>query len=217
MSGSGAASGERHRRILDAAAEAFHEKGFHGVSVDEIGRRSGLSGPALYRHFAGKDEILATLLDEAMDELMTATEPVHGDPARDLDRALRQHVAFALAHRQLVSLHRHETRSLADPWATDLARRTGRYTRRWEALLARRFPAAAPEEVAAATQACLGMLFSVSGWPDRALQTPDVADVLLRLLTGGLQALDGRTVTARTGSPTSTPRSGGTAARRNPP
>jgi AcrR family transcriptional regulator len=217
MSGSGAASGERHRRILDAAAEAFHEKGFHGVSVDEIGRRSGLSGPALYRHFAGKDEILATLLDEAMDELMTATEPVHGDPARDLDRALRQHVAFALAHRQLVSLHRHETRSLADPWAADLARRTGRYTRRWEALLARRFPAAASEEVAAATQACLGMLFSVSGWPDRALQTPDVADVLLRLLTGGLQALDGRTVTARTGSPTSTPRSGGTAARRNPP
>jgi AcrR family transcriptional regulator len=182
--------GERGRRILDAAAQAFHEKGFHGVGVDEIGRRAGLSGPALYRHFSGKDEILATLLDEAMDELMTATEPVPGDPAVDLEHALRHHVAFALEHRQLVSLYHRETRSLADPWATAVARRTGRYTRRWEALVAQRFPAADPEVVATATQACLGMLFSVSAWPDRALQTADVGDVLVNLLTGGLLSLD---------------------------
>ena len=191
MSRSGAASGVRDRRILDAAAQAFAEKGFHGVSVDEIGRRAGLSGPALYRHFSGKDEILATLLDEAMDELLAATEPVHGDPALDLDRALRLHVAFALGHRQLVSLHHRETRSLADPWATAVARRTRQYTRRWETLLADRFPDAGPDVVAAATQACLGMLFSVSGWPDRALRAAGVEAVLMDLLTGGLRTLEG--------------------------
>jgi AcrR family transcriptional regulator len=183
--------GERGQRILDAAALAFAEKGFHGVGVDEIGRRAGLSGPALYRHFSGKDEILATLLDQAMDELMTATESVHGDPERDLDRALRHHVAFALEHRQLVGLHHREARSLADPWSTAFARRTGRYTRRWEDLVSRGFPGAGPEVVATATQACLGMLFSVSAWPERALQTADAGDVLMTLLTGGLRALAG--------------------------
>ncbi|MDX6428827.1 MAG: hypothetical protein QOE54_1193, partial [Streptosporangiaceae bacterium] len=36
----------RDRAILDAAAEAFYEKGFHGVGVDELGARAGLSGPS---------------------------------------------------------------------------------------------------------------------------------------------------------------------------
>jgi AcrR family transcriptional regulator len=52
----------RERQILDAAAALFYEKGFHGVGVDEIGQRVGISGPALYRHFKGKDQILAALL-----------------------------------------------------------------------------------------------------------------------------------------------------------
>jgi hypothetical protein len=168
-------TGERGRRILDAAAQAFHEKGFHEL---------------------------------------------------DLDRALRNHVTFAPEHRQLVGLHHREARSLADPWAGAFARRTGRYTRRWQALASQRLPGAAPELVATATQACLGMHFSVSAWPERALQTADAASVLTTLLSGGLRTLaegprhDRRpavTVSARTGSPTSTRRSGGTAARRTPP
>ena len=57
---------DRDRKILDTAAAVFYEKGFHGVGVDELGTRAGLSGPALYRHFSGKDEILATLFNEAL-------------------------------------------------------------------------------------------------------------------------------------------------------
>ena len=66
---------DRNRKILDTAAELFYEKGFHGTSMDELGTRAGMSGPAVYRHFAGKDEILASLFGEAMDELLAATEP----------------------------------------------------------------------------------------------------------------------------------------------
>ena len=70
----------RDRQILDTAAALFYEKGFHGVGVDEIGERVGISGPALYRHFSGKDEILATLFNEAMDELISATAVVYDEP-----------------------------------------------------------------------------------------------------------------------------------------
>ena len=52
----------RQRKILDVAAQLFHEKGFHGVGIDEIGRQAGVSGPAVYRHFKGKDEILLSEL-----------------------------------------------------------------------------------------------------------------------------------------------------------
>ena len=52
----------RREQILKEAARLFAERGFHGVGVDEIGAAVGISGPGLYRHFAGKDAMLAELL-----------------------------------------------------------------------------------------------------------------------------------------------------------
>ena len=41
----------RREQILDTAARLFAERGFHGVSVVELGAACGISGPALYKHF----------------------------------------------------------------------------------------------------------------------------------------------------------------------
>ncbi|GAA1530205.1 TetR/AcrR family transcriptional regulator [Nocardioides humi] len=180
----------RDRRILDAAAVAFHEKGFHGVGMDELGRRAGLSGPSLYRYFAGKDEILARLLDEAMDELLGATTPVDPDPRTDLERALRHHIEFALANRHLVTLYQREVRSLVEPWADAFTRRRRQYVRAWETLLARAFPTLEPGAVAAAAQGCLGLVFSVATWPDRALAAPGVTDLIMGLVLHGVAGVD---------------------------
>jgi AcrR family transcriptional regulator len=181
---------DRSRRILDEAAVAFREKGFHGVGMDELGTRAGLSGPSLYRHFAGKDEILATLLNLALDELVPATAVQLDDPVADLDRALRHHVRFALERRDLVVLHQREAGNLVEPWAPAFARRMGHYTRGWERLFARRLPELDPETLAAVTQAGLGTVFSVSTWPARARQLapPAVEELVLGLLHGGLSA-----------------------------
>ncbi|MBM7517184.1 TetR/AcrR family transcriptional regulator [Nocardioides nitrophenolicus] len=176
----------RDRRILDAAALAFHEKGFHGVGMDELGTRAGLSGPSLYRYFSGKDEILAKLLDEAMDELLAATRPVDVDPMADLERALRHHVDFALANRPLVTLYQREVRSLVDPWAAAFTRRRRQYTRAWERLVSRARPELDAAVLAATTQGCLGLLFSVATWPDRTLAAPGVAEVIMDLVLRGM-------------------------------
>lgn len=182
---------DRERAILNAAADAFHEKGFHGVGVDEIGKRAGLSGPSLYRHFSGKDEILATLLNEALDELLTATIPVHGDPAKDLDRALRHHIGYALEHRQLVNIYQRDGRSLSGPWLRPFNRRRNQYTARWEELLRHCYPEAA-DRVPAVTQATLGTIFSIADWPQRTADFPGAAETLHDLVTEGLHGLAGR-------------------------
>jgi len=181
----------RERQILDTAAALFYEKGFHGVGVDEIGERVGISGPALYRHFAGKDEILATLFDEAMDELISATSVVFDDPHRDLDRLIRHHVELAISHRHLVNVYQREDRSLAQPWRRHFDRRMRQYASRWEAALQRCYPGAAPPHIVAGTQAAIGLIHSVAYWRVKAVQgDDDLPDFLCRLVTQGLSTLE---------------------------
>lgn len=180
----------RRRQILDAAVVAFHEKGFHGVGVDELGERAQLSGPSLYRHFSGKDEILATALDEAMDDLLGAAARVHDDPDGDLRRALRHHIGFALRNRELVTLYQREADALAEPWATSFAARRRTYTRAWEELVARRFPDLDAAVVRVATQTCLGAVFSLATWPRGTRATPGVEELLLDQVWHGLGGYD---------------------------
>ena len=49
----------RREQILATAAELFAARGFHGVSVAELGAACGISGPALYKHFSSKQAMLA--------------------------------------------------------------------------------------------------------------------------------------------------------------
>lgn len=181
---------ERERRILDEAAVLFHENGFHGVGMDELGARAGLSGPALYRHFSGKNEILAALFNEAMDELVAATVPTEADPADDLRRMIRHHVEYAVSHRDLVGIYQREDRSLSDPWRTMFVRRRRRYVERWETAVSRRFPAADAEAVAMAAQGCLGVIFSVAYWPTSLAASPRAGSVVEMFVAGGVAVLD---------------------------
>ncbi|HWD05760.1 MAG TPA: TetR/AcrR family transcriptional regulator [Amycolatopsis sp.] len=180
---------DRDRKILDTAAAVFYEKGFHGVGVDELGKRAGLSGPALYRHFSGKDEILAALFNEALDELLSATAPVHEDPAKDLERLIRHHVGFAVGHRHLVNIYQREDRSLAEPWKRQFDRRRRQYVDRWETAVARCYPDAAADAISAGTQACLGVIFSIAYWPAKLAQTPALSDLIAGFAGNGLATL----------------------------
>ncbi len=180
---------ERERRILDAAAALFFEKGFHGVGIDELGTRAGLSGPAIYRHFGSKNEILAALFDEAMDELMAATAPVHDDPAADLERMVRHHVAFAVARRPLVNVYQREDRSLQDPWRRMFTRRRRTYVERWEAAVARAVPTADRVQVAVATQSCLGTVFSIAYWPTKLLTEATLPGLVEQFVDRGIAGL----------------------------
>ena len=48
-------------RILDVALDLFTDQGFDGTSMREIAERLQLSKPAIYYHFASKEEILMAL------------------------------------------------------------------------------------------------------------------------------------------------------------
>jgi AcrR family transcriptional regulator len=89
----------RREQLARAAARLFAERGFHGVTIEDIGSAVGISGPGLYKHFSSKDAVLAEmllsisrhLLEEGQREVRFANT---SDEA--LDRLLTFHIDFAL-------------------------------------------------------------------------------------------------------------------------
>src|SRR3954465_6406660 len=100
----------RREQILREAARLFAERGFHGVGVDEIGAAVGISGPGLYRHFAGTDAMLAEPLVGIRAQWLRGgkrrvAEAADGDPGALLDSLIEGHIDFALDDRPLITLH----------------------------------------------------------------------------------------------------------------
>jgi AcrR family transcriptional regulator len=60
---------ERRQTIEGAATELFAERGYQGTSIDEIARRSGVTPPVVYDHFASKQDLYRRLLERHFAEL----------------------------------------------------------------------------------------------------------------------------------------------------
>ena len=52
--------------ILEAAAQVFRQKGFHGASMNDIADAVKLQKASLYHHVSSKQEILFELLDQSL-------------------------------------------------------------------------------------------------------------------------------------------------------
>lgn len=105
----------RREQILEIAAELFARRGFHGVSVADLGAACGISGPALYKHFASKDALLAEMLVSISERLLAvATDRVAraADAEEALTALISWHVEFALRHRPLIVVQDRDWESL---------------------------------------------------------------------------------------------------------
>lgn len=81
------ANGSRTKqKILEAAIDLFSTRGFHESSMRDIAAHVGIEAPSLYAHFAGKEEILQTILEGYRREIATMRVP---DDA--LERIIEQH------------------------------------------------------------------------------------------------------------------------------
>ncbi|MGH3473863.1 MAG: TetR/AcrR family transcriptional regulator [Aeromicrobium sp.] len=106
----------RRQQILDTAAELFAERGFHGVSVHDIGAACGISGPALYKHFTDKGELLSASLTDISETLLkegSARAAAAESPGEALDALIDWHVEFALRHPALIVVQDREWTNLA--------------------------------------------------------------------------------------------------------
>jgi AcrR family transcriptional regulator len=122
--------------VRDAAEQLFHDRGFHGVSVDDLGEAAGISGPGLYRHFASKDALLMAVLDRVWAHLRPALDRAADLPPdqalavlldAQLDLALERPAALVLLVREL--------KHLPDDYRALARRNHRRYVAAWADVL----------------------------------------------------------------------------------
>jgi AcrR family transcriptional regulator len=168
-SGEGAAETSRSRQkadrraaILDAAAQLFAERGYAGVTLDELGAAVGVSGPAVYRHFPGKGAVLAAILVGASRSLLDGAERVLAEASGD--EALRAlvsfHVAFALAEADVILVQDRELEQLDAEPRHEVRALQRRYVERWVRTLAELRPDRAEEELRLRAHAAFGLMNS---------------------------------------------------------
>lgn len=64
----------RRRQILDGAALCFARNGFHATSMQDVLKAVDLSAGAVYRYFSGKEELIAAIVTEVLEEVRSAFE-----------------------------------------------------------------------------------------------------------------------------------------------
>lgn len=184
----------RRQQIRREAARLFAARGFLGVGVDEIGRAVGISGPGLYRHFAGKDAMLADLLvgisERLLDEGRRRVDEAVDAPAA-LDALLQGHIDFALDESALITLHDRELLHLPDEERHRVRSLQRQYVELWVGVARDSFPGLGTD-ARAAVHAVFGLLNSTPH--SAAGQSGDLADrtamaaLLHRLALGALSA-----------------------------
>jgi AcrR family transcriptional regulator len=181
-----AAAPTRREQILSEAARLFAERGFHGVGVDEIGAAVGISGPGLYRHFAGKDAMLAELLVGISERLLTGgrrrVEEAGGNAQEVLASLVEGHIDFALDDRALTTLHDRELDRLREADRKLVRQLQRQYVELWVDVVRELHPEVGETEVRVCVHAVFGLLNST---PHLAVLGRDATESLLRRLANG--------------------------------
>ena len=182
----------RRDQILATAAELFAARGFHGVSVADLGAACGISGPALYKHFVSKDAVLAEMLVSISQDLLDIGRD-RVDTAPDAPAALGAlidwHVDFALQHRPLIVVQDRDWQSLPIEARERVRALQREYVDLWAAQLRLVHPDLDLEAARAMSHAAFGLINST---PHSGL-LPDVPmhDLLRQMALGALGLGDG--------------------------
>ncbi len=182
---------QRRKGILEAAAEVFAEMGYEKATLEAIGEAVGLSKGSLYYYTASKEELLAGLIEMAIQQIEQWTDAeltpnsFAADHIRALVRAHLRAVSHSAAGRVLA---RHLDAVLRVDKSREARRR---YERRWEKILEQGVTEGAfrPINVPVVMRLVLGAINSTSYWQQSGMRSGDfeqIANEAFTVLLAGI-------------------------------
>lgn len=179
--------------ILEAAAQVFRRKGFHGASMQDIAEAVNLQKASLYHHVSSKQEILLALLDRALEILLERIAPISSQsiPADEkLKQMIRAYLQILAENTDLSAVLLFEHRSLERKQHARHVPNRDKFEALWRAVLvegvtSRRFKCDHP---ALTARAVLGIMNWTITWyrPNGDLTIDQIADQYSNLLLRGL-------------------------------
>ena len=137
------AKAERRATLLEAAARLFADRGFDGVSMEDLGAAAGISGPAIYRHFDGKQAVLGAVLLDVSAGLHAGGDAAvreHPDAADALRALIAAHTRFALENADTIRVQDRDLDSLTEADRHEVRRMQREYVESWVGVLGRLHP-----------------------------------------------------------------------------
>lgn len=179
--------------ILEAAAQVFRQKGFHGASMEDIARAVHLQKPSLYHHVSSKQEILLALLDRALELLLERISAisVREIPADEkLHEMIHAYLQILTENTDLSAVLLFEHRSLERKHQARHIPNRDKFEALWRSVLeegvaTKRFQC---EDPALTTRAILGIMNWTLTWyrPNGPQGIDEIADHYSKLLLHGL-------------------------------
>ncbi len=193
-------------QILRVAADLFRERGYRATTLDDIAARLGMSKASLYRSFRAKEEMLAAISRETIENFTRGlTVVLRSDlsPEDKLRRAVREHVRFVIANRSFLTVFFSEEASLPPRLARAIAAQKDRYDKGIETIVAEGVRSGVFRDVPPrlVVFGLLGMLNWLYKWynPAGRWDAEDVSTAYLSLVEDGLvrRARPGRSLARR--------------------
>jgi AcrR family transcriptional regulator len=177
----------RREEILTIAVDLFATRGYHGVSMDDIGTAAGVTGPALYHHFAGKEAMLAAAITPVSEELLAEgrKRSAGREPREAVEALVGFHVAFAIDNPAVITLQLHELARLPDDSRRTIRRLQRLYVEEWVAAITRARPGLTATEARVAAHAAFGLMNSTP-FLDSQLDRGRVSALLRRMTLAAL-------------------------------
>ena len=159
--------------------------------MDDIGSAAGVTGPALYHHFAGKEAMLIAALIPVSEGLLhggkerVARHP--DDAGAALADLIEFHVEFALANPAVIALHLHELDRLPDEPRRAIRRLQRLYVEEWVAVLAEIRPELDAGEARVLAHSAFGLMNStpfLGGEVDRRRRATLLREATVHALIG---------------------------------
>ncbi|GAA1845056.1 TetR/AcrR family transcriptional regulator [Microbacterium koreense] len=174
------AKADRQSALVAEAARLFAERGYSGVSLEELGAAVGVSGPAVYRHFANKQALLGRILVTVSERLLAGGRSVlatASSPRGCLESLVYFHVDFALADADVIRVQDRDLASLSDDDRHTVRRLQREYVDLWIGVLADLHPERDEPDLRVRAHACFGLINSTAHSVRGGRQLPDGAVV----------------------------------------
>jgi AcrR family transcriptional regulator len=155
---------QRRAQLAGAAAQQFRRLGFHQVSMADVAAAVGLTGPAIYRHYKSKEDLLVAAITRALDTVEEALAQAEGTTVPEFMLTV---AGAAVARRELWILLQREVRHLGPEQRQPLDERFSRIVRPFTALVRRERGDPEDHDTGLLTTAVLATLASASVYRSR--------------------------------------------------